>query len=99
MVELFFLTKRSIEKAMYYWGNFSDKEIFELMLQLVELELRGCFRLHIVWVVGRMQIAAGKDDFSRGCLTDGIALSGSILDLVTFKKTAYERYVSLLPWV
>ena len=66
MVELFFLTKRSIEKAMYYWGNFSDKEIFELMLQLVELELRGCFRLHIVWVVGRMQIAAGKDDFFKG---------------------------------
>ena len=34
-VELFFLTNNSMAETVYYWGNSSDKEIFELMLRLV----------------------------------------------------------------
>ena len=37
--------------------------------------------------------------FSSGCLTDGISSSGSILDFVPLNKTAFERLVSLLPWL
>ena len=34
-VELFFLTNNSVAETVYYWGNYSNKEIFELMLRLV----------------------------------------------------------------
>ena len=78
-VVLLFLTKNSVAEAVYYWGNSRDKEIFELVLRLVYLDLRGYFRLRIIWVSGTRQIAAVIDSFSKGCLTDGIASSGSIL--------------------
>ena len=55
-VELFFITENSVVEAMYYWGKSSNKGIFELMLRLVYLELRGCFRLNIIWVAGKRQI-------------------------------------------
>ena len=37
--------------------------------------------------------------FSRGCLTDGIALSGSILDFLLLNDTSFERSILILPWV
>ena len=58
-VELLFLTDNSVAEALYYRGNSSDKEIFELMLRLFYLELRGCFVLHIIWVAGTRQTEAG----------------------------------------
>ena len=69
------------------------------MLRLIYLELRVCFRLHIIWVTGTRQIASGIYGFSRGVWTDGIASSGSILDFVILNETAFERYVSIFPWV
>ena len=77
--ETFFLTNNYVEEDVYYRGKSGNKEIFVLMLWLVYLELRGGFRLHIIWVAGTRQIATGIDGFSRVCLTDGIAWSGSIL--------------------
>ena len=62
-VELLFLTDNSAVEAVYYRGNSSDKEIFEFMLRLVYLELRGCFRLHNIWVAGKRQILAVIDGF------------------------------------
>ena len=58
-VELFFLTNRSVAEVMYYWGKSSNKEIFELIIWLVYLELRVCFRLHIILVDGTRQTVAG----------------------------------------
>ena len=98
-VELLCLTNNSVAEAVYYRGKSSNKEIFELMLRLVYLEMRGCFRLHIIWVIGKSQIAAGIDGFQGYFGTDGISSSGSILDFVPLNKTAFERSVSLLPWV
>ena len=36
-VEILFLTKKSVGYAEYYQENYSNKEIFELMLRLVYL--------------------------------------------------------------
>ena len=98
-VDLFFLANKSVSEAVYYRGNSNNKEIFQLMLQLIYLELRRFFVLHIIWVAGTRQIAAGIYDFSRGCLTYGIASYGSILNFVPFKYISFERYVSLFPCV
>ena len=51
-VDFFFMTDNSVAEAVYYQGNSSDKEIFELMLRLVNLDLRGYFRIHNIWVSG-----------------------------------------------
>ena len=98
-VELFFMTKNSVAEAVYYRGNSIDKDIFEFMIRLVYLELRGCFILQIIWVAGTRQIEVGIYGFSRSCLTDGIASSGSILEFLPLDETAFERSVSLFPWV
>ena len=69
------------------------------MLLLVYLDLRGYLRLHIIWVAGTRQIGAGIDYFSRGCLTEKISPSGSILEFVTLNETAFDILASLLTWV
>ena len=58
-VELFFLTDNYVAEDVYYRGNSSNKGIFELMLWLVYLDLRGCFRLQ----TGTRQIVVGIYDF------------------------------------
>ena len=58
-------------EAVYYQGNFGDKYIFYLMLRLVCLDLRGCFRLHIIWVAGTSKIAAGEYFFQGVVLQKG----------------------------
>ena len=68
------------------------------MLRLVYLEMRVDSKLHIIWVVGTRQIAAGIYGFSRGCLIHGIALYGSISDFFLLNKTYSELSMSLLPW-
>ena len=62
-MEIFFLTEKSVVEAVYYRGKSSDKEIFELMLRLVYLDLMGCFRLHIIWASGTRKTAAVIDGF------------------------------------
>ena len=47
-MEIFFLTNNAVAYAVYYRVKSSNKDIFELMLRLVYLELRGRFRLHII---------------------------------------------------
>ena len=98
-VELFFLAENSVAEAVYYWGNSSNNNIFELMLLLVYLKSRGCFRLHIIWVDSTRQIASRINGFSKGCLTNGIYTSGSILDFVPLNKTAFDGSSTPLKFV
>ena len=98
-MELFFLTDKSMEEAVYYWGNPINNDIFDLMLQFIYLELSGCFRLYSIWVAGTRQIVAGIYGFSGGCFTDRIASSGYILDFVPLNDTAFDSLTSLLLWV
>ena len=55
-VDIFFLTRNYVVEAMYYQGNSSNKDIFELMIRLVYLELRGCFILQNIWLSGKRKI-------------------------------------------
>ena len=55
-VDIFFLTRNSVVEAMYYQGNSSNKDIFELMIRLLYLELRSCFILHIIWLSGERKL-------------------------------------------
>ena len=80
-------------------GESRDKEIFELIIRLVYLELRSCFRFYIVWVAVTRQIAAGIYGFSRGFLTDVIASYGSILYFVPLNETDLESSSMLFPCV
>ena len=98
-MEIFFLTEKSVVEAVYYRGKSSDKEIFELMLRLVYLELMGCFRLHIIWASGTRKTAAVIDGFKKGCLIYRIASSGFSLDFMPLHETGFERLAPMLPWV
>ena len=83
------MTDKSVIEAVYYWDKYSNNNIFKLILRLVYLELRGCFRLQIIWVSGSRQISSGIDGFSRVSFTCRIASSGSILDFVTLNDTSF----------
>jgi len=67
--ELLLCTEKSTSECCYYTGTYSDLKIFALILRMLYSELRGFFKLHLIWVAGTRQIATGIDDFSRGDLT------------------------------
>ena len=67
------------------------------MLRLVYLGLRGCFRLHSIWVSGTRQIAAVIDFFSRSCFTDRIDPSGYFLEFMPLNEIYFERSAELMP--
>ena len=61
-----FLVENGVSEAVYCWGNSINKELFELLFNIVYLDLRGCFKLHILCLDGTRQIAAGIYVFSGG---------------------------------
>ena len=84
-----FLVENGVSEAVYCWGNSINKELFELLFNIVYLDLRGCFKLHILCLDGTRQIAAGIYVFSGGGLTYGIVTSGSILYCFPLNKTSF----------
>ena len=85
--------KRSIEGLHVLCIRWWNRKVIRGMLQWLG------DNYDIIWVEETRKIESGIDGFSRGCLIDGIALSGSILDFILLNKTAFEHSVPLFPWV
>ena len=86
----------SVTGSMYHWVNSSNNDIFELMLRIIYLDLRGCFRLHIIRVAVTVKIVAGIYGCSRGRLKYGVATSGLILYILPLNETEFEYSITLL---
>jgi hypothetical protein len=69
--EVFIFTDNSTAEAVYCKGNSSSKPLFELVLRLRQLEMRGNLIMHMVHVAGTRMQAEGADRSSRGTTRQG----------------------------
>jgi hypothetical protein len=97
--EVFIFTDNTTAEAVFYKGNSSSRTLFELMLRLRELEMRGDLKLHVIHVAGtRMQIE-GADGSSRGDQSSGVMNGTHVLHYVPLHKGALEVAPKLEDWI
>jgi hypothetical protein len=97
--EVFLFTDNSTAESVYYKGNSSSKTLFELMLRLRNLEMKGDLVLHVVHVAGTRMQGEGADGASRGDFTTGVMAGDRVLDYVPLHKSAMELEPGLKDWL
>ena len=97
--ESFIFTDNSVAKAGFYKGNSDNRHLFQLVLRLRNLELRGSLKLHVIHVAGHRMITQGTDGLSRGDYTSGVMAGDHMLSFVPLHQSAIERSPSLLHWL
>jgi hypothetical protein len=86
-------------EAAFYKENSSSKHLYELVLQLRELEMRRNLKLHMIHVAGTQMQAKGADGTSRGDRSTGMMSGDSVLDYVPLHKGAFELESGLKEWL
>jgi hypothetical protein len=84
--EVFIFTDNTTAEAAFYKGNSSSKHLYELVLCLRELEMKGILRLHVIHVAGTRMQAEGADGTSRGDHATGVMSGDLVLDYVPLHK-------------
>jgi hypothetical protein len=97
--EVFLFTDNSTAEAVYYKGNSSSRTLFELMLRLRELEMRGDLKLHVIHVAGTRMQDEGADGSSRGDQSSGVMNGTHILKYVPLHQSALELEPKLEAWL
>ena len=76
--EAFIFTDNSTAESAFFKGTSSSPKLFELVLELRELEMRARCKVHIIHVAGTRMIDQGTDGLSRGNFTEGSMRGKSI---------------------
>ncbi|KAL7567716.1 hypothetical protein ACA910_012051 [Epithemia clementina (nom. ined.)] len=79
--ELFVFTDNSTAESAFHRGTSKSKLLFNLVLQLRKLEMRGDLFIHVIWVAGTRMIEQGTDGLSRRDLMNGVLAGGDMLTL------------------
>jgi hypothetical protein len=97
--EVFLFTDNSTAELVSFKGNSTLERLFELMLQLQKIEMKGPLLLHAIHVAGTRMIEEGADGGSRGNLLPGAMAGHSVIDFVPLHLLALERSSELELWI
>jgi hypothetical protein len=97
--EVFIFTDNTTAEAVFYKGNSTNRELFELMLRLRTIEMQGGLILHLLHVSGTRMIAEGADGASRGDLGMGAMVGGRVVDYVPLHLGCFERSQRAKQWL
>ena len=97
--EVFIFTDNSTAERAFHKGSSSSIKLFELVVQLRELETRGECQIHFHHVSGKRMIAQGADGLSRGNLNEGVMKGKRMLDFVPTHLDAIQRSPELFDWL
>jgi len=94
-LEIFLFTDNIVAECAFYRGSSSNPRLFDLILQLKQLEIRYSLQLHVVHIAGSRMMAQGTDGLSRGASWE----LENPLELVPLHRSSLERDPGLLPWL
>jgi hypothetical protein len=97
--EVFLFTDNSTAESVYYKGNSSSKALYELMLRLRDLEMKGDLVLHVIHVSGTRMEGEGADGASRGLFTTGVMAGHHVLEYIPLSQSALEEEPGLKDWL
>ena len=97
--EIFIFTNNSTAEAAFWKGSSKSRKLFELVLELKELEFRNDFILHVVLVSGKWMIEQGTDGLSRGDHSQGVMVGKPMIEFFPLNLSAYQRSNLLKLWL
>ena len=97
--EAFIFTDNFVAECTYHRGNSKSRTLFDLMLEIRELQMSGKMFIHIIWVAGTRMIAQGTDGASRGDLSNGVVAGLPMLDYVPLNRGVDVRSPGLITWM
>ena len=98
--ELFIFTNNSAAEGAFYKVNSPSRLLFELVLRLQRIEMKGEVRLWFIHVAATRMIEQGTPGLSRGNLTEGVMGGRDMLSIVTLHQDAMEwGRGELLEWI
>ena len=97
--ETFIFTDNSTAEAAFFKGSSKSKLLFELILELRELEMKNKAKIHFVHVAGTRMIAQGSDGLSRGNVSEGVMRGEAMSSFIPLNEGAFERSPSLKEWL
>ena len=87
-IKLFLFTDNYTSEWCFYKGTYTDPKLFDMMVSLKKLILRGGHKIHIIWVAGTLQIESGMDGLSQGGLTKGFIKEIFLRKFAVLSETA-----------
>jgi hypothetical protein len=97
--ELFMFTDNSTAESAFFKGTSTSKALFELVLELRQIEMRTGSRLHIIHVPGTRMIDQGTDGLSRGDMNAGVMAGDDLMAHVPLHLSALDRRPKLAEWL
>lgn len=98
-VEVFLFTDNSTAEGAFFNGSSASRKLFELILELREMEMEHEMKIHFVHVSGKRMIAQGTDGLSRGQFTEGVMRGISMKSFIPLNENVCERHAGFKLWV
>ncbi len=89
-LEIFIFTDNVVAEGAYYKGNADNCFLFELVLQLMCLEMSGTIKLHVIYVAGECMIIQDTDGLSWSDYTAGVMSGAHMLQFVPLHLSAID---------
>jgi hypothetical protein len=96
--EIFIFTDNSTAEGAFWKGTSKSRRLFELVLELKQLEMEADLILHIIHVSGRRMIVQGTDGLSRADHSRGVMSGRPMLEFVPLHLSALDRKPDLKGW-
>jgi hypothetical protein len=97
--EIFIFTDNWVTEQCFFKGTSRSPPLFELVLRLRTLEMKGDLFVHLIWVAGTRMIEQGTDGLSRGDLSNGVMAGDSMLVHIPLNEDAFSRSPALRDWL
>ncbi len=98
--ELFVFTDNTTAEAAFFKGTLKAHKLFELVLNLCELQLNKGLHIHMINIAGKHMIAQGTDASSCGGEFSGSMLSLNMLKFIPLHQSALEHEPATLEeWI
>jgi hypothetical protein len=97
--KIFIFTDNSTAEAAFWKGTSKSEKLFDLVLELKELELDLGLMLHVIHVSGRRMIAQGTDGLSRADYSRGVMQGRAMTAYVPLHLSPLERKPDLRGWL
>jgi hypothetical protein len=97
--ELFLFTDNTTAENAFWKGSSSSRLLFDLVLELKELEMNQDMIIHVIHVSGKRMISQGTDGLSRSDLSEGVMVGKPMRSFIPLHLNAMEREPTLREWL
>ena len=98
-IELFLFTDNITAEAAFFKGSSKSRKLFELVLELRQLEITAACKINFIHVSGTRMIAQGTDGLSRGDLNEGVMKGDQLSSFIPLHLSALARQPDLRAWI